>query len=114
MGTVDNKFHKEKHTYFTYDIDKCHEEIRAKVKVDPGCIDSEENKCEMKDAQIDPDCVPGNGVECKPVDPKCETADKIDEWISKITVHFRVLDRRIDFNIDNYPVRENEIWLPSI
>ena len=69
----------------------------------------------MEYEKIDPTCMPSseNDYECPTVDPKCEDMSEINKWLSTKTAHFRVINRQIDFNIKNNPIRESELWLPS-
>lgn len=64
-----------------YEILKCHEDLRAKVQVDPKCVKSTSNECTMKDVMIlDED---GKSV---PKDPKCEELVDINKWLEHKSV----------------------------
>ena len=81
---------------------KCHEDLRPKHKVDPSCVDTDSNKCELEDDMI---C---EGEVCKPVYPKCAPMDKINEYLKTKTIQMRTINQQVNFAHGEYPIFENE------
>ena len=47
-------------------------------------------------------------------DPPCADMTEINAWLKYKTVHFRVLNDKIDFSkFDFGAIRQNEMWLPA-
>jgi len=96
-GTLDNRLKDDGNdeTYVNYEIVKCQDSLRAKVKKDPACEDKENEACEMEYEKIDPTCVPSseNNFQCPTVDPECKDMSEINKWLSTKTARFRVINR---------------------
>jgi len=80
IGTRDSKTSKKNSSYVIYEVVKCQENIRAKVKEDESCVDTAEKECKMVDEMT---C---SGGTCRPVHPKCAEMSAINEWISNKTI----------------------------
>jgi len=110
-GIRDSAVHKVEHTYIVYEVLKCQDKNRARTdeKVNRYCqdpSDPEKDKCERKLALLP------NG---DPVDPKCESNENINDWMKDMSIHFRVLNDKMDFSKwEGDHIRQNEIWLPTI
>ena len=92
-GVRDSEVHKIDHSYIFYEVFKCREKDRARTdeKVDINCKDPSDpslDKCERKLAVLP------NG---DPVDPECESNANINEWMKDMSIHFRILNDKMDF-----------------
>ena len=103
QGTRDNVMQKLNATFWIYEFLRCDNSYRARIKLDPTCVETDDNKCEHIDHRDE------NG---ELIDPECASEKEIDEWLFGKTLGGRLLNPQIDFGWDQPSIRESEMWLP--
>ena len=92
-GTRNDQILEHNYAMFIYEIERCHENLRNKDKLNPLCKDEE-------------------GAEtCDRVDPPCAKESQIDKWLSHKKAMYRVINNKMAFKNFTQFTRQNDLML---